>query len=224
MMDESTQLNHWIALMAELEEAKEKIAKAVYEHYKAGRVANEHVLESCRRLDDMYKDASDYEAHLQKEFQGYTQNESIKSAKLAEAAKAKATSFFSKLYIRHTVNSYKRNFRDQYLDLATRVLSAAEDGRVVCAAPQVVELIKYCARVKKEADMRWEEICILQREQAHGSAFLTTLKQFFTQFSSFARQKGAPWMKKFFNSNDKMVEQLRAQYRKSMASASPEKE
>lgn len=221
-MDESTQLNHWIALMAELEEAKEKIAKAVYKHYKAGRVADEYCLDSCRRLDDLYKGAKEYESFLQEDFKPYTESEGAKSGKLGQVAKAKAASFFSKLYIRHNVSNFKRNFRDTYLDLGGRVMDALEDGRTVCPAPQVVEWCKYAAKVKREGDMRWEEITILHREQVKGNAFLATLKQFFTNFSSFARMNGAPWMKKMFKGNDKMVAQLRQQYKDKMAAKAAE--
>ena len=221
-MDESTQLNHWIALMAELEEAKEKIAKAVYKHYKAGRVADEYCLDCCRRLDDLYKGAKEYESFLQEDFKPYTESEGIKSGKLGQVAKAKAASFFSKLYISHNVSNFKRNFRDTYLDLGGRVMDALEDGRNVCPAPQVVEWCKYAAKVKREGDMRWEEITILHREQVKGNAFLATLKQFFTNFSSFARMNGAPWMKKMFKGNDKMVAQLRQQYKDKMAAKAAE--
>jgi hypothetical protein len=218
-MDESTQLNHWIALMAELEEAKEKIAKAVYKHYKAGRVADEYCLDCCRRLDDLYQSAKEYENYLQEDFKPYTETSSDAQGggKLAQQAKAKAVSLFSKLYISHNVNNFKRNFRETYLDLGGRVMGALEDGRVVCPAPQVVEWCKYAAKVKKESDMRWEEITILHREQVKGNAFLATLKQFFTNFSSFARMNGAPWMKKMFKGNDKVVQQLRQQYKEKMA-------
>jgi len=223
-MDESTQLNHWIALMAELEEAKAKIAKAVYKHYKAGRVADEYTLDCCRRLDDLYKGAKDYEQYLRDDFKPYTESEGIKSGKLAKAATAKAASLFSKLYIYHSVNTYKRNFREQYLELGDRVINSAEDGRVVCPAPQVVEWCNYATRVKKEADMRWEEITILHREQVKGNAFLSTLKGFFTNFSTFARTKGGPLVKKVFRNNDKVVNQLRAQYKEKMAGKTiPEK-
>jgi len=221
-MDESTQLNHWIALMAELEEAKEKIAKAVYKHYKAGRVADDYCLDCCRRLDDLYKDAKEYESFLQEDFKAYTEAGDSAGGKIAQKAKAKAASFFSKLYIQHNVSSFKRNFRETYLDLGSRVMGAAEDGRVVCPAPQVVEWCKYATKVKKEADMRWEEICILHREQVKGNAFLATLKQFFANFSSFARMNGAPWMKKAFKANDKMVAQLRQQYKDKMANKAAE--
>lgn len=224
-MDESTQLNHWIALMAELEEAKEKIAKAVYKHYKAGRVADEYCLDCCRRLDDLYNGAKDYESYLKEDFKPYTESEGVKSGKLAKVATAKAASFISKLYIAHNVNTYKRHFRDQYLELGNRVMGAAEDGRVVCPAPQVMEWCKYAAKVKKEADMRWEEITILHREQVRGNAFLATLKQFFTNFSSFARMNGGPLVKKAFRGNDKVVAQLRAQYKEKMAGkTTPEKD
>ena len=223
-MDESTQLNHWIALMAELEEAKAKIAKAVYKHYKAGRVSDEYCLDCCRRLDDLYKGAKDYEQYLKDDFKPYTESEGIKSGKLAKVATAKAASFISKLYIRHNVNTYKRHFQDQYLELGNRVIGSAEDGRVVCPAPQVVEWCKYATKVKKEADMRWEEITILHREQVKGNAFLSTLKGFFTHFSTFARTKGGPMVKKVFRNNDKVVSQLRAQYKEKIAGkAIPEK-
>lgn len=222
MMDESTQLNHWIALMAELEEAKEKIAKAVYKHYKAGRVTDDYCLDCCRRLDDLYKDAKEYESFLQEDFKPFTESTETQSGKLAQVAKAKAASFFSKLYIQHNVSGFKRNFRETYLDLGGRVMGAAEDGRMVCPAPQVVEWCKYATKVKKEADMRWEEICILHREQVKGNAFLATLKQFFANFSSFARMNGAPWMKKAFKANDKMVAQLRQQYKDKMANKAAE--
>lgn len=222
-MDESTQLNHWIALMAELEEAKEKIAKAVYKHYKAGRVADEYCLDCCRRLDDLYKDAKEYEHFLVEDFKPYTESNPEKTG-MAEKAKAKAASFFSKLYIKHNVSVYKRNFREQYLDLGSRVMSAAEDGRMVCPAPQVLEWCRYAARVKKESDMRWEEITILHREQVKGNAFLATLKQFMSNFTSFARMNGGPFMKKVFRGNDKMVAQLRQQYKDKMAAKAAEKQ
>ncbi len=226
MMDESTQLNHWIALMAELEEAKEKIAKAVYKHYKAGRIADEYVLDCCRRLDDLYKDAKEYEAFLQEDFKVFTsEGDPEKSGKISHAAKAKAKAagFLSKLYIRHNVNVYKRHFRDQYLEVGNRVIGAAEDGRVVCNVPQVMDWCRYAAKVKKEADMRWEEITILHREQVKGNAFLATLKQFFVNFTSFARTSGAPWMKKVFGQNEQVVANLRKQYRQRMQSGSETK-
>ena len=225
-MDESTQLNHWIALMAELEEAKEKIAKAVYKHYKAGRVADEYCLDSCRRLDDLYKGAVEYQAYLEEDFKAYTENDGgqgSKGGKLAAKASAKAASLFSKLYIKHNVNNFKRNFRETYLDLGARVMDAAEDGRTVCPAPQVLEWCRYAAKVKREGDMRWEEITILHREQVKGNAFLATLKQFFANFSSFARMNGAPWMKKAMGANDKVVAQLRQQYKDKMANRAAEK-
>lgn len=223
-MDESTQLNHWIALMAELEEAKEKIAKAVYKHYKAGRVADEFCLDCCRRLDDLYNGAKEYEEYLKEDFKPYTESEGVKSGKLAKVASAKAASFISKLYIKHNVATYKRHFRDQYLELGNRVMGAAEDGRVVCPAPQVLEWCKYATKVKKEADMRWEEITILHREQVKGNAFLATLKQFFANFSTFARANGGPLAKKMFKANDKVVNQLRAQYKERMAGKSLDKD
>lgn len=220
-MDEATQLNHWIALMAELEETKEKIAKAVYKHYKAGRVADDYALDCCRRIDDLYKDAKDYEEFLQEDFRPFTESsgeQQSNSSKLAAKAKAKAVGFISRLYIKHNVNVYKRHFRDQYLELGSRVMSAAEDGRVVCAAPQVMEWCKYALKVKKEADMRWEEVEILHREQAKGNPFLSTLRQFFASFSGFARTHGGPMMKKLFGQNEQLVNQLRQQYRKKMGS------
>lgn len=218
-MDESTQLNHWIALMAELEEAKEKIAKAVYKHYKAGRVADEYCLDCCRRIDDLYKDAQEYEEYLKEEFRPYTDSQDAKSKKLAVAAKAKALDLISKLYVRYSVNNYKRNFREQYLELGTRVINATEEGRVVCNVPQVLDWIRYASKVRKEGDMRWEEITILHREQVHGNAFLATLKQFFANFSAFARTNGGPLVKKMARGNDKVVAQLREQYRQKMAAA-----
>ena len=199
--------------MAELEEAKEKIAKAVYKHYKAGRVADEFCLDCCRRLDDLYTGAKDYEEYLKEDFKPYTESEGVKRGKLAKVATAKAASFISKLYIKHNVATYKRHFRDQYLELGNRVIGAAEDGRVVCPAPQVLEWCKYATKVKKEADMRWEEITILHREQVKGNAFLATLKQFFTNFSTFARANGGPLAKKMLKHNDKVVNQLRAHYK-----------
>lgn len=215
-MDESTQLNHWIALMAELEEAKEKIAKAVYKHYKAGRIADEYVLDCCRRMDDLYNDAKEYENYLQEDFKVFTEQDGSKSGKLSEKAKAKAAGFISKMYIRHNVSVYKRHFRDQYIELGNRVIGAAEDGRVVCNVPQVLEWCRYASKVKKEADMRWEEITILHREQVKGNAFLATVKQFFVNFSSFARMNGAPWLQKLFGKNDQVVANLRKQYRQRM--------
>jgi hypothetical protein len=216
-MDESTQLNHWIALMAELEQAKEKIAKAIYKHYKAGRLADDYCLDCCRRIDELYNDAQEYERYLQDEFRPYTEaKEAENKPKLATKAKAKAMGLVANLYIKYNVATYKRHFRDQYLDLGGRVISAAEDGRVVCSVPQVLEWVRYASKVKKEGDMRWEEICILHREQVRGNAFLATLKQFFVNFSAFARTQGGPWAKKFARGNDQVVAQLRNQYRQRM--------
>lgn len=216
-MDESTQLNHWIALMAELEEAKEKIAKAVYKHYKAGRVTDDYTLECCRRLDDLYKGAKDYEEYLKEDFKAYTESEGAKSGKLAQVAGAKAASFISKLYIKYNVNTYKRNFREQFLDLGQRVISAAEEGRSICPAPQVMQWCVYATRIKKEADMRWEEITILHREQVKGNAFLATIKQFMINFSSFFRTNGGPLAKKVFRANEQAVTKLRSQYKEKIA-------
>ena len=103
------------------------------------------------------------------------------------------------------------------------MIGAAEDGRVVCPAPQVLEWCKYATKVKKEADMRWEEITILHREQVKGNAFLATLKQFFTNFSTFARANGGPLAKKMLKHNDKVVNQLRAQYKEKRAGKTTEK-
>lgn len=228
-MDEATQLNHWIALMAELEETKEKIAKAVYKHYKAGRVADEFCLDCCRRIDDLYKDAKDYESYLAEDFKPYLeaggddQSGASKGAQLASKAKAKAASFISQLYIKHNVATYKRHFRDQYLELGSRVIQAAEDGRVVCSVPQVLEWVRYAVKVKKESDMRWEEVEILHREESKGNAFLSTFRQFITSFSSFARTHGGPMVKKLFGQNEQLVNQLRQQYRQKMQSNSEAK-
>lgn len=222
-MDEATQLNHWIALMAELEETKEKIAKAVYKHYKAGRVADEFCLDCCRRIDDLYKDAKDYEAYLAEDFKPYLEAGDQTGAKLASKAKAKAASFISQLYIKHNVATYKRHFRDQYLELGSRVIQAAEDGRVVCSVPQVVDWVRYAVKVKKESDMRWEEVEILHREESKGNAFLSTFKQFLSSFSGFARTHGGPMVKKLFGQNEQLVSQLRQQYRQKMQSNSEAK-
>lgn len=222
-MDESTQLNHWIALMAELEETREKIAKAVYKHYQAGRIADEYCLECCRRVDALYQDAQEYESHMQDEFRPFTEAKAEKEAgggvKLATAASKKAAGFIAKLYIRHNVAAFKRHFRDQYLDLGARVVSAAEEGRVVCNVAQVLELCRYASKLKKEADMRWEEIEILHREKKSGSAFLTTVRQFFTSFTSFARTNGPPFLRKLMGQNEELVKQLRSQYRQKIMAA-----
>ena len=214
-MDESTQLNHWIALMAELEEAREKIGKAVYKHYKAGRLADDSCLDVCRRIDDLYKEAKEYESFLQEDFKVFTEDKA-QSGKLAQKATAKAAGFISKLYIKHQVSSYKRNFRDQFLELGSRVVGQASDGRVVCNVPAVLEWCRYAAKVQKESDMRWEEICILHREQVKGNAFLATFKQFVVNFSNFARSNGGPLVQKLMGHNQNMVNQLRSQYRKKM--------
>ncbi len=214
-MDESTQLNHWIALVAELEEAREKIGKAVYKHYKAGRLTDDSCLDLCRRIDEVYKEAKEYEAYLQEDFKVFTEASS-QSGKLAQKATAKAAGFISKLYIKHQVANYKRNFREQFLELGARVIGAASDGRIVCNVPAVLEWCRYAAKVQKEADMRWEEICILHREQVKGNAFLATLKQFVVNFSNFARTNGGPMMQKLMGHNQSMVNQIRAQYRKKM--------
>ena len=215
-MDESTQLNHWIALMAELEETCEKIAKAVYKHYKAGRIADDYCLECCRRMDELYNDAKEYENYLKEDFKTLTETKEGQASNVGAKAQAKAVSFLSGLYIKHNVAVYKRHFRDQYLELGARVIAAAEDGRVVCNVPQVVEWIRYATKVKKEADMRWEEITILHREQVKGNAFMATLKQFFASFSNFARTKGGPMVQKLFGQNEQLVNQLRTQYRQRM--------
>jgi hypothetical protein len=221
----ANQMNQWIALTGELEDTHEKIAKLLYSQYKAGRVHDEFCLDLCRKLDALYEEAQRFESDLVEDFKVYTEAKvaapggegkakAEKAKVLAQSAANKASGLLSRLYIKHNVASYKRHFRDAYLDLGQRVVLALEEGHGITDDPQIRKFARYGGKLKKETNMRWEEIEILNRENVRGNGFLAALQTFVTNLSIWGRSNGLPFAKKYLKVDDNMTKKIREEYRK----------
>lgn len=220
----ANQMNEWIALTGELEDTHEKIAKLLYSQYKANRVHDEFCLDLCRKLDALYEEAKRFEDDLVEDFKVYTdakvvakgdaKDKAEKAKTLAKTAANKASGFLSRMYIRHNVSSYKRHFRDSYLDLGQRLVQTLEDGHNITDDPQIRKFARYAAKLKKETNMRWEEIEILNRENVRGNGFLAALQTFITNLSIWGRSNGLPFAKQYLKVDDNLTKKIRDEYRK----------
>lgn len=216
-MDAATQMNQWIALVAELEDTKEQVAKGIYKQYKAGKLIDEVLLDGCRRIDDLHKDAKQYEQHLQDDFKSLVVGDEKKKAGAVDKAKVKAVNFFSSWYIKANVANFKRHFKDQWMELGQRTITLVEESRPVTDDGRILNLCRYAVKLKKDADHRWEEIQILQRENAHGFMFLSTLQNFVVQLAFFSHMRAAPFLKKYLKYDENLQKKVREEYRKAWA-------
>ena len=207
-------MNQWIALTAELEETKEAIAKIIFKYFKAGKIHNDYALEQCRKLDELYTDAKNYENELADDFRGYTDGGGEKKGNVATKATAHAANFLSRIYIWHNVTAYKRHFRDQYMDLGTKAINSMEDGTALCDDQQCLKLCKYAIKLQKDANMRWEEIEILNRNSVKGNAFISAVSQFFTNLAIWGRSNGIPFLQKYVKVDEGAAKKFREEYRK----------
>ena len=218
-MDKATQLNHWVALSAELEETREAIARAVYRQYKAGKIHDDAALDTCRRIDGLFQDAKEFEGFLKEDFKSYLEGKPGTKATGAEKARNKALSVFANWHIRRNVNSYKRNFRESFLELGARVCASVEDGRPVTSDPQIMNMVRYAERCRKECDMRWEEVQILSGSGGKaGNPFLTSFQTLIVSLTAYASTSSIPWLKKLLRHDQGLHDKLRAQYKKSLQS------
>jgi hypothetical protein len=216
-MDKATQLNHWVALTAELEESREAIARAVYKMFKAGKIHDDNAMECCRRIDGLYDDAKEFEHFLQEDFKTYLGDNTKPGIKVtgAEKAKKKAMSLFARWHIHRNVNSYKRNFRENFLDLGSRTVQAYEDGTPLTGDPTITNMVKYALRCQKEADRRWEEVQILSKEDGRGgNPFLTAVQGLVMSLTAYASTNSVPWLKKALKQDAGVQQKIREQYRK----------
>ena len=213
-MDLSTQMNHWIALTAELEDTREAIAKNIFKLYKANKIHNDFASEQCRKIDDLYKDAKKYELELAEDFKGYTDTDPKKQGGVASKAQGVAATLLSRMYIKQSVAAYKRNFKEQFMELGQKTINSLEDGISLCDEPQVLKLCRYALKLQKDGNERWEEIQILHRDSVRGSAFLGAVQQFFTNLAVWGRANGMPFMQKYLKIDDNVTHKLRDEYRK----------
>ena len=215
-MDVSSQLNNWIALTAELEDTRETIAKAIYKHYKAGRLVDDYTCDLCRRVDDLFEQSVKYKEFLQEDFKAYLDADPTKEKTLASKTKAKAMNFLTQQYINWTVNGYKRNFHEAYNELGMRAISMVDNGQELIHDPKVLQPCRYAIRLQKDTDQRWEEITILQRENQKGNMFVNLFQQFMVQFTAFSRTQSIPIINRFVKGDDALQKKIREQYRKAM--------
>lgn len=220
-MDLSTQMNHWIALTAELEDTREAIAKNIFKLYKANKVHNDFAAEQCRKIDELYKDAKKYEAELADDFKGYTDADPKKQGGVASKAQGAAANFLSKLYIKQSVAAYKRNFKDQFMELGQKAITSLDDGISLCDDAQVLKLCRYALKLQKDSNERWEEIQILHRENVKGSAFLGAVQQFFTNLAVWGRSNGMPFLQKYLKVDEGAARKFREEYRKKFSPSAP---
>ena len=217
----SSPTNQWIALTAELEDTREAIAKAIFKHYRAGKVHNEYCIDQCRRLDELYKDAKKYEQELAEDFRGCIDTGTSEKQTVAHKAQAKAANFLTKMYIKRNVTAYKRNFKEQFMELGQRAITSMDDGVVICDDANVVRLCRYAAKVRKDADQRWEEIQILHRENVRGNAFLGAIQQFIVNLTLWGRKSGLPVLTSIFKIDQGVTDRLRDEYRKKFKGSAP---
>jgi hypothetical protein len=225
MMDMSTQMNHWVALMAELEDTRVEIAQTIYKLHKEGKITNAFAKDQCIKLDDLYVEAAKYEKELAEDFKHYIHAGDRPDLGVAQKvtfkAKATAANVLTRMYIMYTVSAYKRSFRDRYMELGTRALTSMDDGIAICQDPKVVRMVRYALKVKKSADERWDEIQILHREKVHGNAFLVSLQQFVTSLALWGRNVGVPGMKAYLKVDEGLTKKLRGEYRKKFEASAP---
>jgi len=214
-MDVSSQLNNWIALTAELEDTRETIAKAVYKHYKAGRIVDDYTCDMCRKIDGLFQQSKEYQEWLQEDFKAFLDVDETKKD-LGSKAKAKAMNFLTQAYINYTVSGYKRNFREAYVELGLRAITMIDNGQDLISDPKVVQLCRYALRLQKDCDNRWEEITILQRENKRGNIFVNLVQQFMVQFTAFSRTQSVPLLNRFMKPDEQLQKKIREQYRKAM--------
>lgn len=213
--DVSSQLNNWIALTAEFEETRETIAKAIYAHYKAGRIVDDFTCDLCRKLDGLLQASQEYQEYLQEDFKAYLDPDA-KKTDLASRTKAKAMNFLTQQYINYTVSGYKRSFQECYVELGTRTLNLIENGQHLVNDPKVLQLCNYALRLQKDCQHRWEEVTIQQRENRKGNMFVNLMQDFIVQFTAFSRSQSIPILKKFLKNDDSVQKKIREQYRKAM--------
>ncbi len=215
-MDVSSQLNNWIALTAELEDTRETVAKAVYKHYKAGRIVDDYTCDIARKIDGLFQQSKEYQEWLQDDFKAYLDVPDDAKKDLASKTKAKALNFLTKQYINYTVSGYRKNFREAYVELGMRAITMIDNGQELISDPKVVQLCRYAIRLQKDCDNRWEEITILQRENKRGNIFVNLIQSFMVQFTAFSRTQSIPILNKFIKNDDQLQKKIREQYRKAM--------
>lgn len=209
----ANQMSQWIALTGELEDVKEKVAKHVYKMFKGGKLHNERCIDMCRKLDGLYEEAQKFEDELKEDFKPYTEASSGGKT-FGKAAATKAQSFLSQLYIKQSVASYKRHFRDAYLELGSKVITDINDGYNLTDDPTVRKLCVYAGKVSKECNERWEEIEILNRENVKGNAFLASVQNFVTNLGIWGRNNGIPLLKNAVKVDEGAAKKFRDEYRK----------
>lgn len=214
-MDVSSQLNNWIALTAELEDTRETIAKAVYKHYKAGRIVDDYTCDMCRKIDGLFDQSKEYQEWLRDDFKAFLDVDETKKD-FGSKAKAKAMNFLTQAYINHQVSGYKKSFREAYVELGLRAITMIDNGQDLISDPKVVQLCRYAMRLQKDCDNRWEEITILQRENKRGNIFVNLIQNFMVQFTAFSRTQSIPLLNKFVKPDEQLQKKIREQYRKAM--------
>lgn len=148
-------LHRWIALTALHEELLERIAHEIYKVYKENQVFDDTLLDLCRHMDELFEEGRRHEKALEQD--------------LSQFARAnKVTAFFSKQFVRHNIQAYKRSLGDRIQELGNRAMLLTESKTAFCDNKRVRGLCKRAHRYRNDADKVWEEMVEAHKHQKQG--------------------------------------------------------